>query len=177
MRRRITVVLAALVVVVTAGAPTTADASPRWLKDRYSAHWWACYHEKGCDPGRNIRKWGVKTKHGSRQARDRDYHTSLAQIHRLRHPYLVPVAPAQRPAGIPSAGPNGTLQAIAACESSGNPAAVSRDGLYRGKYQFDRQTWRSMGGSGDPAAAPEAEQDYRAAQLLASRGRAPWPNC
>ncbi len=35
-----------------------------------------------------------------------------------------------------------------------------------------------MGDSGDPAAAPETEQDRRAAALLAARGhRAPWPAC
>jgi hypothetical protein len=70
-----------------------------------------------------------------------------------------------------------TLQAIAQCESGGNPAAVSADGRYRGKYQFSRATWRAMGGAGDPAAAPEVEQDRRAAALLAARGTSPWPNC
>ena len=69
------------------------------------------------------------------------------------------------------------LQAIAACESGGNPRAVGGGGLYRGKYQFDRQTWASVGGSGDPAAAPEAEQDKRAAMLYARAGSAPWPVC
>jgi soluble lytic murein transglycosylase-like protein len=70
-----------------------------------------------------------------------------------------------------------TLEAIASCESGGNPAAVSSDGTYRGKYQFDYGTWESMGGSGDPAAAPEAEQDYRAALLYAASGSSPWPVC
>ena len=60
----------------------------------------------------------------------------------------------------------GTLESIAACESGGDPEAVSSEGTYRGKYQFDQGTWESVGGSGDPAAAPEAEQDYRAALLL-----------
>ena len=70
-----------------------------------------------------------------------------------------------------------TLEAIASCESGGDPAAVSSDGTYRGKYQFDYGTWESMGGSGDPAAAPEAEQDYRAALLYAASGSSPWPVC
>jgi peptidoglycan hydrolase-like protein with peptidoglycan-binding domain len=70
-----------------------------------------------------------------------------------------------------------TLQRIAQCESGGDPSAVSADGTYRGKYQFDRETWSAMGGSGDPADAPEAEQDRIAAKLLAARGTAPWPNC
>ena len=69
------------------------------------------------------------------------------------------------------------LQAIAACESGGDPRAVGGGGLYRGKYQFDRGTWASVGGSGDPAAAPEAEQDKRAAMLYARAGSAPWPVC
>ena len=69
------------------------------------------------------------------------------------------------------------LQAIAACESGGNPAAIGGGGLYRGKYQFDRGTWAAVGGSGDPAAAPEAEQDRRAAILYARAGASPWPTC
>jgi hypothetical protein len=69
------------------------------------------------------------------------------------------------------------LDAIAACESGGNPAAVSPDGTYRGKYQFDYGTWGSVGGTGDPAAAPEAEQDMRAAMLYAAAGSSPWPVC
>jgi peptidoglycan hydrolase-like protein with peptidoglycan-binding domain len=70
-----------------------------------------------------------------------------------------------------------TLERIAQCESGGNPAAVSADGQYRGKYQFDRATWERLGGTGDPAEASEAEQDRLAAQLLAERGTSPWPNC
>ena len=76
-----------------------------------------------------------------------------------------------------SSGGGGNLAAIRACESSGNYAAVSADGLYRGAYQFDRPTWQSVGGSGDPATASAAEQDARAAQLLSQRGSNPWPNC
>ncbi|MBA2524111.1 MAG: transglycosylase family protein [Solirubrobacterales bacterium] len=71
----------------------------------------------------------------------------------------------------------GTLDAIAACESGGDPTAVDSSGTYRGKYQFDLGTWASVGGSGDPAAAPEAEQDYRAAVLLSQAGSSPWPVC
>ena len=70
-----------------------------------------------------------------------------------------------------------TLSRIAQCESGGDPTAVSADGQYRGKYQFDRATWERMGGSGDPAQAGEAEQDRIAAKLLAQRGTSPWPVC
>ena len=69
------------------------------------------------------------------------------------------------------------LEQIAQCESGGDPRAISASGQYRGKYQFDRETWRSVGGRGDPAKAPEREQDRRAAKLLARDGTKPWPNC
>ena len=69
------------------------------------------------------------------------------------------------------------LEAIAACESGGDPTAVDASGTYRGKYQFDYGTWAAVGGSGDPAAAPEAEQDMRAQMLYDQRGASPWPVC
>ena len=80
---------------------------------------------------------------------------------------------ARLPGGVTMA----TLESIAACESGGDPEAVSADGTYRGKYQFDQGTWESVGGHGDPAAAPEAEQDYRAALLYSESGSSPWPVC
>lgn len=70
-----------------------------------------------------------------------------------------------------------TLDAIAACESGGDPAAVSADGTYRGLYQFDQGTWESVGGAGDPAAASPAEQSMRAAMLYSQSGSSPWPVC
>ncbi|MEA2449177.1 MAG: resuscitation-promoting factor RpfB [Thermoleophilaceae bacterium] len=69
------------------------------------------------------------------------------------------------------------LKKIAQCESGGNPRAVSPDGRYRGKYQFDQSTWEAYGGSGDPAKAPESVQDRVAVKLYRARGTAPWPNC
>jgi hypothetical protein len=72
---------------------------------------------------------------------------------------------------------SGQLEQIAQCESGGDPSAVGGGGAYGGKYQFDQSTWQSVGGSGDPASAPEAEQDKRAAMLLEQSGTNPWPNC
>ncbi len=69
------------------------------------------------------------------------------------------------------------LQAIARCESGGDPRAISAGGSYRGKYQFSYSTWRSVGGTGDPARASEAEQDRRAAKLYRTGGPGHWPVC
>lgn len=69
------------------------------------------------------------------------------------------------------------LNTIAECESGGDPRAISSDGTYRGKYQFDRQTWASYGPAGDPARASEREQDRRALALYKARGTSPWPVC
>jgi lysozyme family protein len=76
-----------------------------------------------------------------------------------------------------SASASTVLERIAQCESGGNPRAVSGNGTYRGKYQFSRATWRSMGGHGDPAKAPEAAQDRIAARLYRQAGTSPWPVC
>jgi hypothetical protein len=78
---------------------------------------------------------------------------------------------------VASAAVDPRLEAIAECESGGDPTAVSASGQYRGKYQFDTETWRSVGGKGDPAQASETEQDRRAMKLFKRAGTAPWPNC
>lgn len=103
-------------------------------------------------------------------------HASLKRIHARQR------AAARRErrdafATLPGGVSQETLDAIGACESGGDPTAVSSDGSYRGKYQFDYGTWESVGGSGDPAAASEQEQDYRAALLYAQSGSSPWPIC
>ena len=76
-----------------------------------------------------------------------------------------------------SASTSALLQRIAECESGGDPTMVSSNGVYRGKYQFAVSTWRAVGGSGDPAAASEAEQDRRAAMLMRVQGPSAWPVC
>lgn len=146
-------------------------------------------------PGRNIRRHGIRFKWVSKDGKRRHWATrdagaaeiadSTRQLRRLlsppRYSTLVrdAVPPSQDPSQVQSAGyrAGGTLEAIAACESGGNPRAVDPSGTYRGKYQFDYGTWRSVGGSGDPAAASESEQDMRAAKLYAQRGAQPWPVC
>ena len=81
------------------------------------------------------------------------------------------------PAQPSSASTTAALEAIAHCESGGSATAVSATGQFRGKYQFDPGTWKKLGGSGDPAKAPEAQQDRLAAKLLATAGTTPWPVC
>ncbi|HSH31673.1 MAG TPA: transglycosylase family protein [Candidatus Saccharimonadales bacterium] len=82
-----------------------------------------------------------------------------------------------RPAPVQPSGGDSSLGGLRNCESGGDYGAVSRSGKYRGAYQFDQQTWESVGGSGDPAAASPAEQDARARDLMARRGNSPWPTC
>jgi Transglycosylase-like domain len=113
----------------------------------------------------------------------RRFHRAIRRsVHRARvgrHARIANQRREQREAfaALPGGVSQATLDAIASCESGGNPAAVSADGSYRGKYQFDQGTWESVGGSGDPAAAPESEQDYRAALLYTQSGSSPWPVC
>lgn len=104
---------------------------------------------------------------------------TLAQMEATRRAHRAKQASEERKryANLPGDVSRSTLDAIGACESGGDPTAVSADGTYRGKYQFDYGTWESVGGTGDPAAASEAEQDYRAALLYSRSGSSPWPVC
>ncbi|MEO2057323.1 MAG: transglycosylase family protein [Thermoleophilia bacterium] len=78
---------------------------------------------------------------------------------------------------VPGGPSRAVLERIAWCESRGNPRSIGGGGQFRGKYQFMQSTWEAMGGSGDPAAASEAEQDYRAALLFVKWGPGQWPVC
>lgn len=140
----------------------------------------------GLDPDRNIVRAGVTGAGGLRPATWREVEDGIAEMRRehrrAAERRVASEAGTQDPAvGEQAAGattaPGGGLESIAACESGGDPSAVDPSGTYRGKYQFDQQTWESVGGTGDPAAAPEAEQDMRASTLMQQRGGSPWPNC
>lgn len=173
--------LVALFVAITA---TPALAAPTTCEKAHGVREAVIEKHGKRAPGRNICRFGVKTKKGVKDATFAQKKQYLFALRRLNHPapaYLVrtAVAPSQAPAGTASPGvaAGGVLSRIASCESGGNPRAVSPDGQYRGKYQFLPSTWASVGGSGDPAAASEAEQDMRAAKLLATGGPGHWPVC
>ncbi|MFF0740985.1 ubiquitin-like domain-containing protein [Streptomyces sp. NPDC004111] len=68
-------------------------------------------------------------------------------------------------------------EGLAQCESGGRPGATDPTGTYGGLYQFDRQTWQSLGGSGAAHEAPASEQTFRAKKLYVQRGASPWPHC
>lgn len=169
---------------ITASASAADKAAPRTtcqansLLTKYSANYHAVKKLHGArTPGRNIRKWGLQNgKPSSCRQLAKSYRT-LKSMRFVGSTKLAGSRPTIAPAGTQTlrapAGSN--LDSIAQCESGGDPTATN--GPYRGKYQFDQQTWNSVGGSGDPAAAPEAEQDQRAAMLQAQRGNSPWPVC
>lgn len=64
--------------------------------------------------------------------------------------------------------------ALRSCE--GSYTSVNSLGYY-GAYQFDLQTWKSVGGTGYPHQASPEEQDKRAQLLYDQRGASPWPVC
>lgn len=172
------------------GPPTTvkADYIPpvshtlcveRRLLATYSGLWHAVrrqYRHSDKDAmGRNIRRQGLRN---GWRSRCRDLARSVRTLRGLHMPpaarrvtYTGP--PAVPPSGAATLYAGGALERIAACESGGDPTAVNPNGHY-GKFQFDIPTWNSVGGSGNPAAASEAEQNKRAAILYSQRGSAPW---
>lgn len=182
MRKAKQVAFAVATAAVLPGAVDVnqADAAVPMRKElgKYSHLYYAVRHLHGTRaPGRNIRKYGVHVSHRIRSATAHEIAASIRQLRLLRVPMLTPSFPRRPPAGIMSARPSSVLTSIASCESGGDPRAVDPSGTYRGKYQFDFSTWRSVGGKGDPAVASESEQDQRAAKLYSLKGPAPWPIC
>ena len=159
LKRRISVTLVTLVAVVfpaLAVAAVAADKAPIGAREAKGVHIAALQRPaKDLQKAIKVAKKKLRAKH-LRQQRQQQQEAYAA---------------------LPGGVSQSTLDTIAACESGGDPTAVSSDGTYRGKYQFDYGTWASVGGSGDPAAAPEAEQDYRAALLYSQSGSSPWPVC
>jgi LysM repeat protein len=72
-------------------------------------------------------------------------------------------------------GGSGYMASIRECESGGDYGY--NDGQFHGAYNFDAETWQSVGGEGTADQASPAEQDARASRLLNERGSSPWPNC
>jgi|SRR5215211_1039147 len=145
-----------------------ADLPQPWLKDKYETMYEKAVRT-GTHPGRDILSAGETTSDGRvRPATAAELRRSISILERMTG--------AQSVAGAVGAS-SATLESIAACESGGDPSAIGGGGLYRGKYQFTYETWQSVGGSGDPAVAPEAEQDQRAAMLVARDGTGQWPVC
>lgn len=69
------------------------------------------------------------------------------------------------------------LAAIAFCESTNVQDAVgpvTSAGGHFGLFQFDLDTWHSVGGKGNPKNATVAEQYFRANLLMQQRGTQPW---
>lgn len=89
-------------------------------------------------------------------------------------PTAVPTKAPEASTAAPKDGLN--WSALAQCESGGNPQAWNAAG-YGGLYQFDQQTWASVGGQGSIVGASAAEQTKRAQMLYAQRGASPWPTC
>jgi hypothetical protein len=163
----------------------TSVPDKRWAHDNLERNYMQLHREAtrmGGEPGRNILVWGVDTRDGDvRAAKRQELRRSIRILERMTAPAPpTAYAPAEPTGYAPSTGgsaPSGALQSIAACESGGDPTAIGGGGLYRGKYQFSYETWQSVGGTGDPAAASEAEQDMRAQMLLERDGAGHWPVC
>lgn len=88
------------------------------------------------------------------------------------------VAPPPPPPPVEAPPSGDRFDALASCETGGtmDPATNTGNGYY-GAFQFDLQTWRSVGRSGYPHEHSYGEQKAAAIDLHAVRGWHPWPAC
>lgn len=128
--------------------------------------------ERSGRPGSRRVTYGLRTVNGVRQKPRR-----LAE-ETVREPVTQLVKVGTKPLPTSVRGADGLdWAALARCESGGRPGATDPSGTYGGLYQFDVQTWQSLGGSGRPQDAAGQEQTYRAKKLYVQRGASPWPHC
>jgi len=129
--------------------------------------------------GQTLSLDGVKKAAASAPKRDTAKKVETKKVHKTERKVKTERKTSRsenRPARSGKANLSGGWAKVANCESGGNPRAVNGAGYY-GLFQFDTQTWRSVGGSGNPAKASAAEQLTRAKKLYAQRGASPWPVC
>jgi hypothetical protein len=155
------------IVTQETGSAARASGHER-ARDAEDAHGHVALLERPQDRFEKSIRVGRRKLERAHRAKDRRDHATTGQASGSQGAW-----PSPESVGVSSS----TLEAVAACESGGDPTAVSADGAYHGLYQFDYGTWESVGGSGDPAAASPEEQTYRAALLYAQSGSSPWPIC
>ncbi|WP_338699344.1 ubiquitin-like domain-containing protein [Streptomyces sp. Q6] len=124
------------------------------------------------EPGMKRVTYALRTVNGVKQ-KPRRVRTEIVREPRTQ---LVKVGTKAMPTSVAGAD-SLNWSGLAACESGGRPSATDATGTYGGLYQFDTQTWQSLGGSGRPQDASASEQTYRAKKLYVRRGASPWPHC
>lgn len=114
----------------------------------------------------------VAAAEAAEEAQRLEAEAAEARATRRRSQVTTTIAPRYTATTVASSPVNNTPRAggamppkyVSDCESGGNPQAVNANGHY-GKWQFSQSTWESVGGTGRPDQASEAEQDYRASLL------------
>lgn len=144
-----------------AGDRTAADAMRGHLRERLEARYVRAVRRHAQLSGRRVSRRAAERR--AREMRPGALRAAARELRAEARELDVPVPP--------------VMYRIAQCESRGDPRAIGGGGAFRGALQFMRSTWESVGGEGDPAAAPLEEQLRRGAILMARSGSSPWPHC
>jgi hypothetical protein len=179
MSRRLCIAACACALATLAAPP--ALAAPQYLKDY--THAYNVAKKAGHDVGRNIRRFGYRTKHGVRPARKTEVTASTAVLRRMVAPPVVavPSAPAttSNAASSQTAGSSSGAAGLPACASeSGTNYSMGPDNTNpsgaSGRYQIMPFHWSTdcAGLAQDPAG-----QDKCASIIYKNSGSSAWTNC
>jgi hypothetical protein len=179
MRKLILAACAAVLLV-----PASADAGK--LETRYSALYHAAADKLGKDAvGRNIRRNGVRTSAGVREARGSDYARSIATLDRWLHPAPAPVvaSAAAAPQSAPHVAQGAGSGGMPACadESHGNystgPANTNASSGATGRWQTLRSHYNRGGICQEFDVNSPSGQDGCAHKILEEQGASAWVGC
>lgn len=176
------IVLAACAAILMLSA-TPAEAGK--LETRYSALYHAAADKLGKDAvGRNIRRYGVRTSVGVRDARGSDYRETIATLDRWLHPTVAPpvasaAAAPLRPSVAPQSAGSGGLPACAdesAGDYSTGPANTNPSSGATGRWQTLRSHYQPGGICAEYDLSPGG-QDGCAHKIMAEQGAGAWVGC
>jgi hypothetical protein len=169
--KRLILAATAAILVLSAGAlakPPSRQHQSQYVRDYRAARQKFGARAVGCN---------LIGRRGSchRRARDEELVRSDGVLQRLLSPVTARPKPVSLGFYVPTANP----QPVYSAPASSAPVASSgpASGGYCGAYQFDQQTWSSVGMSGSPCGASPSQQDAAAQRLYQQRGSQPWPNC
>lgn len=150
------------------------------LRRLYSAYYYAVRDRHGRRaPGRNIRRFGVKSARGVRTATSRELARSIRTFRRWLHPAPVVAAVAASSPTVTASIAQPVTGGMPDCtwkpESGGSYTASNPSGAY-GKYQIMPVHYGQGGVCAGMGKSP-SEQEVCARRVFSSSGAGAWVNC
>lgn len=176
MRTTAGVVLLLLALVACGSAPTQVAATDKAVAKRQAAQQVAEAEAFALDAQRQIDAAEAAVAEAERIVKEQQAEAAARQAAAARASRSRTTAPRRATPAPRAAGGGDIFDALARCESGGDPRKNTGNGFY-GAFQFMLSTWRSLGMSGNPIDHSYSTQKAAAERLVARSGWGQFPHC